>query len=214
MIVPRSKIDWLYTEALNIYLYGSSVYGTYQAGSSDQDFIVIVPAYLSHLDQAQWECDEEQYTIYVVSTWRDKLNRHDIDALECQFLPNYLIAKEMAHFELEIRTALLRQSISGTASNSWVKCKKKLTVQKDLAPRVGKKSLWHALRILDFGTQLMIHKRIVNYASCNAFYDEIVNNPVDDWWYYKERYQPIYNQMKSEFKIAHQINADTKEELL
>ncbi|MBQ8806427.1 MAG: nucleotidyltransferase domain-containing protein [Bacteroidaceae bacterium] len=214
MKVTRKKIDWLHENAANIYPYGSMVYGTYEEGKSDKDFIVIVPTYLQHLDKQQWECDDEQYSIYSVNTWREKLNRHDIDALECQFLPNWLVIKQLVCFDFTLKTALIRQSVSGTASNSWVKCKKKLTIQKDFAPRVGKKSLWHALRILDFGTQLMIHKRIINYGSCNSCYDEIVNCPVDNWGYYKEFYQPIYNSMKSQFKEAHRMNADTAEELL
>lgn len=213
MKVTRKKIEWLHEQALNIYPYGSMVYGTYIDGQSDKDFIVIVPDYLN-VDGQQWECDDEQYGIYAASTWQEKLHRHDIDALECYFLPNYAIIKETMRFDFALKTALVRQSISSTASNSWVKCKKKLTVTKDFAPRIGKKSLWHALRILDFGTQIMIHKRIIAYDSCNIMYNEIVNNPVDDWGFYKSYYQPIYNAMKSEFKEAHRANADSAEELL
>jgi hypothetical protein len=136
-------------------------------GQSDQDFIVIVHDGHTSIDKAQWECNNEQYSIYTASTWQEKLNRHDIDALECYFLPHYLVIQELHPFDFQLKTALLRQSISSVASNSWVKCKKKLTVQKDFAPRIGKKSLWHALRILDFGTQIMIHKRIIDYSITN-----------------------------------------------
>lgn len=212
MKVTPQKIKWLHEHALNIYPHGSMVYGTYTESQSDKDFIVVVPEYLN-IDKQQWECDDEQYNIYSVSTWRAKLNRHDIDALECHFLPHYMIVKELMMFDLTIKTALVRESISKTASNSWVKCKKKLTVQKDFAPRVGKKSLWHALRILSFGTQIMVYKRIIDYGSCNFCYNEIVNCPIDNWGYYKEFYQPIYNAMKSEFKEVHRVNADTAEEL-
>lgn len=214
MKVSEQKIQWLKEQALNIYPYGSVVYGTYVDGQSDEDFIVIVGNCHQQFDAAQWECGNEQYSIYTVSTWEKKLERHDIDALECQFLPNYMVIQELHPFDFQLKTAMLRQSISGTASNSWVKCKKKLTVQKDFAPRVGKKSLWHALRILQFGTQLMMHKRIVDYACCNPMYDPIMNSGIDDWGFYKEQYQPIYNSLKSEFKIAHQRNADSAEELL
>lgn len=213
MKVTRKKVEWLHEQALNIYPYGSMVYGTYIEGQSDKDFIVVVPEY-PNLDGQQWECDDEQYSIYAVHTWQEKLNRHDIDALECHFLPNYAIIKETVHFDFQLKTALLRQSISSVASNSWAKCKKKLTVQKDFAPRIGKKSLWHALRILDFGTQIMIYKRIIDYNSCNAMYDDIVNGEVDQWGFYKSQYQPIYNAMKSEFREAHRLNADSAEELL
>jgi hypothetical protein len=83
-----------------------------------------------------------------------------------------------------------------------VKCKKKLTVTEDFAPRIGKKSLWHALRILDFGTQILQHGKIINFQSMNHLYDEIVNNPCDDWEFYKHKYQPIYNALRSAFRQA------------
>lgn len=213
MNVTVERIAWIRKHALNIYPYGSVVYGTYEDGISDKDYIVILPPYLYQLDKQQWECGNEQYILYATKTWREKLNRHDIDALECQFLPPELVIKQTITFDFTLVTAKLRQSISHASSNSWVKCKKKLTVEKDYAPRVGKKSLWHALRILQFGTQLMDHKRIINYASCSAYHDEIVNNSNNDWEYYKAHYQPIYNMMKSQFKEAHRLNADTAEEL-
>ncbi len=214
MKITQEQRAWLYEQAFTIYPYGSIVYGTYQEGISDTDFIVVVPPYLNHLDQQQWEYHNEQYTLYSISTWREKLNRHDIDALECHFLPKNMVIKETIDFDFTLKTALLRQSISSVASNSWVKCKKKLTVHEDFAPRVGKKSLWHALRILNFGIQLMTFKSIVDYGSMNELYDEIVNNPSDNWLFFKEKYQPIYNNSKSAFKLAHAANADTREELL
>ncbi len=81
-----------------------------------------------------------------------------------------------------------------------MKCKKKLTVEKDYNPYIGKKSLWHSFRILMFGIQMLETGKIYDYSCANFLYDEIVNNPENDWNYYKEKYQKLYNSYKSKFR--------------
>lgn len=202
MIAVRLTIEWLCRIALNIYQYGSIVYGTYTEGKSDKDFIVIVPDDMSFLDKQQLENNNEQYTIYTQNTWQEKLNQHDVDAIETYFLPEAMRIKETMTFHVEIDNRKIRESFSSTASNSWVKCKKKLTVEKDFAPRVGKKSLWHALRILDFGEQILMYGSIQYYDSMNHCYNEIVDDPSDDWEHFKKLYQPRYNALKTRFRLA------------
>ena len=36
-------------------------------------------------------------------------------------------------------------------------------------------------------------------------YKEIVNCEIDDWKYYKEKYKPLYNSLKTKFKLTHPI---------
>ena len=45
--------------------------------------------------------------------------------------------------------------------------------------------------------------KIYNYSEANKLYSDIVENESNDWEYYKEKYQPLYNSLKSEFKRAH-----------
>jgi hypothetical protein len=198
-------------QALNIYCYGSFVYGTYQEGISDKDFIVIVPDKFYDFDLSQFEQANNQYSIYTKSTWQKKLDNNDVDAIETYFLPDKYKVKETEIFKTNINPEKIRENFSRVSSNSFVKCKKKLTVEKDYNPRVGKKSLWHSLRIVDFGIQILKHGYIKNYSSMNHFHDEIVNNKSNDWNIYKEKYQSIYNALKTEFRLAEKEKAPQQE---
>lgn len=198
---PISK-EQIFKIALNVYHYGSFVYETFQDGISDYDYIVIFPDKFQDFNGRQFEKDNCQYSFYTKSAWQERLDRNEIDAIETYFLPKKYIIKETVKFSTNIVKEKIRENFSKTASNSFVKCKKKLTVEKDFAPRVGKKSLWHSLRIINFGTQILKYGRIKDYTSVNHLYDEIVNCESNDWKYYKEKYQQLYNKMKTEFRLA------------
>ena len=141
-------LDFL-DDALNIYEYGSIVYGTYVEGKSDKDYVVIVPDdYPINVDQI--ENNNCHYNIFHASKWQEKLNNNEVDAMEVFFMRKKHVIKETIHFETVIVPSKIREQFSRTASNSWVKCKKKLIVEDSFNPRVGKKSLWHSLRIIEF----------------------------------------------------------------
>lgn len=190
--------------AICIYNYGSFVYGTFIDGISDKDYIVVIPDDIDLPEQI--EIDNSQFNIYKESTWIEKLKNNDIECLECMFLEDKYKIKENKKYDFILNKDLIRENISRTASNSYVKCKKKLTIEDSYNPRIGKKSLWHALRLLDFGRQIMKYNKIINYASMNHLYDEIMNSP-DDWNFLKNKYQQLYNKYKTEFKLAHNNNS-------
>lgn len=192
--------DELLKIALNIYCFGSYVYNTYSV-KSDKDYIVIVPDEynLPH----QIHLDNEDYNIYTRTDWLKKCNNNDIECLEVSFLDPKFIIKETEDFKLVLNYELIRKNISKTASNSFVKCKKKLTIEEDYNERIAKKSLWHSIRLLMFGIQLMNTNKIYNYEQANQYYNEIVNSDNNDWNYFKEKYQSLYNSLKTEFKLSH-----------
>lgn len=200
--VDKEFIDELLNKALNVYHYGSFVYGTFIDGVSDYDYIVVVPNSMSDLDEKQFEYNNCQYTVHSEEGWREMLERCDVDAIECYFLPQELIVKETKKFETDITREKIRNSFSHVASNSFVKCKKKLEVAESYNPSVGKKSLWHSLRILDFGIQILEHGKIINYGSMNELYKEIVRAEKNDWEHFKTKYKPMYNALKSKFRAC------------
>lgn len=199
-ITNQAFIDNLLNDALNIYHYGSFVYGTFKEGVSDYDYIVIVPDDMSEMDEKQYEFNNCQYTVHSESSWQEMLDRCDVDAVESYFLPEKFIVKETKRFDANITKEKIRNSFSHVASNSFVKCKKKLEVEESYNPTVGKKSLWHSLRIIDFGIQILKHGKIVDYSSMNKLYNEIVLSEETDWEYFKCKYKPIYNSLKTTFR--------------
>jgi hypothetical protein len=200
--IGREFVDVLLRNSLNIYHYGSFVYGTFVEGISDYDYIVVVPEHMGDLDEQQFECNNCQYTIHSEKSWQEMLDRCDVDALETYFLPEQYIVKETVVFVADITKTKVRNSFSHVASNSFVKCKKKLEVAESYNPAIGKKSLWHSLRILDFGVQILEHGKVINYGSMNWLYAEIVRADEDDWEYFKTKYKPMYNALKSKFRAC------------
>ena len=212
-IINQQFINNLLEDSLNICHYGSFVYGTFIEGVSDYDYIVVVPDTMSDLDEQQFECDNCQYTVHSATSWQEMLDRCDVDAIESYFLPSQFIVKETKKFTADITRDKIRNSFSHVASNSFVKCKKKLEVAESYNPAIAKKSLWHSLRILDFGIQILQHSRIVNYASMNHLYVEIVKSEENNWEYFKVKYKPMYNALKTKFRACEEIaRNDEKEE--
>ena len=194
------------------YMYGSRVYGNYKK-DSDYDYIVVISRDYS-LDKAtpksfdteagmQFSDNLINVNLYFIDEYRKRITDHEPSALECVFLPEEFILKscpipEQDYFDDVLDLGKLRHAFSAKSSNSWVKAKKKLTVPDSYNDLVGKKSLWHSLRLLDFGTQIANYKRIIDYASCNYFYDEVMY--CKEWVEMFEKYKKTYNSMCTEFK--------------
>lgn len=182
-------------ELLNIYLYGSQVYECHN--SKDIDLIIVRD---SSIPYEQFFDEKYDITCYNIEEFEKSISNHEISVLECLFLPNDKKILERKVFDFVLDLQKLRSSISQQASNSFVKTKKKLTIEKDLNIYIGKKSLFHSLRILMFGIQIAIYGKIIDYKVANYFWKEIIENNNKDWNYFKEKFQPIYNQLSSEFK--------------
>ena len=184
----NSDITKLYNTAdykvLGIYKHGSQIYGTAHS-DSDIDLIII-------LDKKPERSSENllygPYDIveYDLSEWRLKRENLDVDVVECLLEPSSAIlsfSEDMGFFAEKLDLTKIRSSFSKAASNSWVKCKKKLTVESDFDPYIAKKSLWHSLRILMFGIQIMNTGKIYNYSEANELYKEILKKDSNDWEY-------------------------------
>ena len=199
ILISSKEKDSLFTAAINIYQYGSIVYGTYNKETSDVDYVVIIPDASNFPEQAYIE--KEQFNIFKESNWLKMCQNAAITAVETYFLDNKFIIKENHKYEVNLTTENIRREFSAVASNSFVKAKKKLIVEKDFEPYIAKKSLWHSLRLLMFEKQLLSEGKIYNYQEANYFYEDITNNSVNDWNFYKEKYQPIYNSLKTECRL-------------
>ena len=139
--------------------YGSSVYGTTTA-DSDVDFICIYPDDVAF--KAQEILDQCDINNYSHSNFQRLLNNQDISCLEAFYAPKKFIhIGNFSNYTHTLDLKKLRSKFSERSSNSWVKAKKKILVEKD-QERIGLKSLFHSIRILDFGIQLALEGQIYN----------------------------------------------------
>lgn len=193
---------------VSVFLYGSTVYGTFKHCESDLDVIAVVndPAYHNTEDEIRKIAyayfpnyiREIDVNMYTQSEFSRGVESHEISFLECVFAKNALIFG-LPQLASKIDLGALRESISRKSSNSWVKGKKKLdSTSPDFAPRIGKKSVWHSLRILMFGVQLAEHQRIYDFSCANSFYDEIMN--LETWDQIDERFRLKKNQLATQFR--------------
>ena len=197
-IIKRANLDK--RNVLYIYPYGSRVYGNFHK-NSDYDFIVIVKKKTTD----QFSDNYININYYTVAEHQQRLDDHEISALECYFLPqktldniSYLFEKPYPKFRFTLDTVKLRHSLSAKSSNSWVKCKKKLTIPQDFDLNIGRKSMFHSFRIIEFGIQIATHGEIVNYASCNDLYKEIMG--YYEWTDLFDTFKLRYNSLLTEFR--------------
>lgn len=180
-----------------IFPYGSHVYQTNHV-KSDYDFIVVCDVGY-HNNEFAIENNNINIHFYDIPTFISLLDKHKIFALECHYLPTQLILKNNLKYHFQLNLAKLRHSVSEKVSHSWVKAKKKFEVEQDRNVYIGKKSLFHSLRIIDFGIQLAQHNAI-NYASCKNLWEEIYSNPSEMWQDYENKYKPYFNHQMTEFR--------------
>ncbi|ASV44420.1 hypothetical protein PBI_SCTP2_405 [Salicola phage SCTP-2] len=187
----------------SLFVFGSRVYGN-TTGLSDIDYIVIS----DNMSSANIH-DYINVSCYTNEQFNKLIQDHEITALEVLSLSlnndceNYYDG-DVPEFYIDLST--LRSSISSKASNSFVKAKKKLTVDKDYDFYCSMKSLFHAIRIYDFGKQLAEYGYIHNFESCNDIFYNIqrdYNSCINTEQILKvidNVYKPTYNQYASEFR--------------
>jgi len=197
-----------YIEDLNvmsIFRLGSQVYGTHTP-ESDHDFIIIAETW--------FDAEDINIHVYNRAQFLGALINHDIQALECLFLdPKHILKDEWKldrtclddKINSTYRAEKLRTAISTIASNSWVKGKKKLIVAGDYDLHLAIKSVFHSLRIIDFGIQIATDRKITNYGSMNYVLQDLKKmsetmQREDLWNAIDTKYRSLYNQSSSKFK--------------
>lgn len=186
-------------DVINIYPYGSRVYLTHSY-QSDHDFIVIVKGTGQDRDSLSSSYNNLNATIYSEESFREKIDRHSISAMECVCLPDANLLKRTKAFPFKIDLSVLRESISAKASHAFHKAYKKFVVPQDRNVYIAKKSLFHGIRIANFGIQMAEHGRIINYDACNSIWFEILNNPDEDWESYDRLYTKLFNNTMTSFR--------------
>ncbi|MCK9416606.1 hypothetical protein M0Q97_08125 [Candidatus Dojkabacteria bacterium] len=167
-----------YNQVLNIFSYGSVVYGCNDE-DSDEDFIIVYKSSLlpsgAFKDNAISSLDKNiQAVCYSRSGFIDAINNYEICALECLFLPEEKIIQKKWNFGItKWDNKEFVKKIITKASSSWY--------FSTLADKQGNTTevminIYHALRILKFGIQIKKNNKIVDYSSCNKLRDEIYNN--------------------------------------
>lgn len=198
---------------LAVIPYGSIIYGN--KTSSDFDALVIVDCndlYLQNTDV------NSHYDFFIMdkNKFKNNVTNNQVKEMELIHTPLEKITFLHSDFREEflnyknipIKRDIIRENFSQLTSNSYVKAKKKLILEKDFDEMVSLKSLWHSIRLLDFATQI-ISKNTIDYTSCNDLYNNIIKdysetrhlNKEEQWNFLHQKYRPIYNEYHSRLKL-------------
>lgn len=183
---------------LHIFQYGSRIYGT-ATEKSDHDYIVVVDS--EEEFKYDFERDNMHVHVYSEKIFKILIERHDIAILESIF-------SQENNYEFKLDLERLRRSISAVVSNSFVKCKKKLTLGPDYNPYIAKKSLFHSIRILGYGIDIAKNGRITDFGAYNHYLLEIM--AIDTWEELRAKYEPLVREMRKEFKKLAPMDKDKR----
>lgn len=171
LILKSLNID---EPVLNIYRYGSRVYGTADQ-NSDHDYIIVTRgAMLKSGAFKQNAISSEnrniQGILYSRSGFTDAINNYDISALECLSLHSDDVLMNTWSFGIQRwDNKVMFKKIISKVSASWHTA--------DMQARDGfkgraKKGIFHALRILYFALQLKKNQRIDDFVCVNWIWED------------------------------------------
>ena len=204
-------------EILGVYIYGSRLWNN-DNENSDLDYCIIILDNSSlwknietNNQYFQIESDDIDFHIMSETYYKDLVQKCDEMALSLYFQDNPLLKY---HYSTELNLQNLRISFSTKSNNSYVKSKKKLTVEDNTNKnlKLAYKSMFHSLRILSFGIDIanFIIKNSKIYLNQSSKYSSFYNSmdietikfdfENNSWENLHKIYKPIFNELSSTFK--------------
>lgn len=160
----------------NIYVFGSRVYGTHRI-DSDYDVIVVACSVNSNV-----EFRNGDYNVHVTTpdVFEDQLVRHSINNLECIYAPfNAQIHQEINYNKIfNLKNGMLKKTLITQSTSAWSKGRKRIESGNIIG---GAKSLYHSIRILDFGIQIIKYKCIKDFSSTNNIWKMLDESECLKW---------------------------------
>jgi hypothetical protein len=179
-ILAELRID---EDILNIYAYGSRIYGTADE-KSDSDYIIVTKSSMLKSGAFKQNAISNQSrtiqgVLYSRGGFQDAINNYDISALECMSLEEGNIIQNKWPFKIQKwDNREMAKKIIQKVSASWHIADLQA---KDDWKYQAKKGIFHALRILHFGLQLKEHQRIVDFECCNYIWEDFKLIEDDDF---------------------------------
>lgn len=193
-IIEKVKIHPLRVK--NVYCFGSRVYGTAD-DFSDWDYLLLGSTMQEH---QEFKPEHDLMNVHIITPdiFKKRLERHEIQPLECVFAPQEFRLLEKIDYlkDFKLNTNILKNIAFGESFTAWKTAKKRFDEGDQYR---GLKAVYHGLRILDFALQICDNKKIVDFTSMNYIWDEIKDTEEDDYYHYKNKYFPL--KIKLEKKL-------------
>ena len=175
-------------EVVNIYPYGSRIYGCH-TDESDHDYIIVFKRAIlesgSFKDNAISSPDRTvQGTAYGRGGFQDAINNYMMPAMEAMSLDADQVIKGKWPFKVQKwNEREMIKSVVKQASSSWhiahrrwgIEHKAKTGDPTMFMDRI-KKGIWHSLRILMFGMQLRESGSVTDFTAANELHGTILRD--------------------------------------
>jgi len=181
----------------NIYVFGSRVYKTYTL-NSDIDLVVIACSM-----DVNKEIHEGIYNVHITTpdAFKEQLDSHDVHCLECIYAPREAQIMTRIDYLKDFRLdeGQLKKMLVSQSAWAWTKAQRRMEKGNIIG---GAKSLFHSLRILKFGLQIINNNRITNFQGANHFWEEIRNFDGLEWQEYQDKWTNIKKSLMKQLKRA------------
>lgn len=219
--VIKDFVSKSFTEpVIAIIPYGSRVYKN--KPPADYDFHIIIDTArdietnVHGVDAINIEDDKVEAMIQSIFTFTRNLDLNRVAEVEILFTPfdteNYFITDDLkSKFEiyrqLVVSPVKMRHAFCEKSNNSYSRAGKRLTMEEDADYTMSMKSVWHSIRMIEFGIQIM-SKGQIDFQSCNELYTKIEKIYADNnsenkkymWEEIKKQVKPIFNDAQSRFR--------------
>lgn len=175
----------------NIYLYGSRIYGTHKS-NSDLDVMMVASQMNRHK-----EIKDGTYNLHIMTpdAFIDDLNVYKMVQLECIFSPNFgrLQEKRDLRDNFVVDPAKVKKYLLSQSHDSWVRAKMKFR-ERDVVR--GTKGVFHSLRMLIFGEQLVKNGEIFDFSAANGYWDDLDRSNCIEWSIIKEKFLHVKQDLE------------------
>lgn len=181
------------TRVKNIIGFGSQVYGT-NSEESDHDFMAICASMNEHR-----EIKTDDLNIHVVTPefFQKGIELYKMTHLECLFAPEHFVLLGSWNKPFKINNEKLVMINKYKSFESWALAKERME-RGDI--HRGRKSAFHALRILDFCVQIENNGKIVDFSSCNFMWDQL--SSMNSWEEIKENFFPLKLELEKSVYLS------------
>lgn len=161
-------------DVLNIYPFGSRVYGSNNE-KSDYDFWVIVKDSFKTPENGYLEVSKENVdlNIYKYSTFIQKVSENELQALICAFLPEEKVILQKVKIIPNIKYIKLKKNVFKEASRHLHSLTPRLYKENNIYQ--AKKMECQSLRDLLFGIQIVKYGKIIDYSEANCYFGKDID---------------------------------------
>lgn len=152
---------------INVYRFGSFVYGT-QNANSDIDYIMVLNNY--RIPYENFRLGNINIQIYTLAEYQKKINNNEFPLIETTFYPDEFIIQENYQITPALNASRISDSAIEQAYVDYNRAKRN-TISGEKSGYFVRKNLFHAFRKLVFAIELITKNTIEDFTIAMPYYD-------------------------------------------